>query len=82
VWWLVLPAGAWLDEAGLVGGDYCLDAVTHSELGQDPGHVGAHGGFADHQGGGDLGVGQPAGDQPQYLDLPRGQFPERARAGP
>jgi hypothetical protein len=49
--------GARLDESGLVGGYYGLDAVPGAELGQDPGDVGSHRGLADYQFRGDLGVG-------------------------
>jgi hypothetical protein len=43
--------------------------------------VGLHGGVADEQPLGDLGVGQPAGDQFEHISLTVGEFIERgARA--
>jgi hypothetical protein len=53
-----------------------LDAVANAEFGQDPGDVGADGGLADHQRGGDLGVGKSSCDRPEDVDLARGQFAE------
>ena len=56
-----------------------MDAVACSELGQDPGYVGAHGGLAHDQRVGDLGVGQSPGDQSQDLDLSWGQLAQGGR---
>jgi hypothetical protein len=65
-----------LYESGFVGGHDGLDAVADAELGQDPGHVGADGGLANHQRGGDLGVGESPGNQPQDVDLAGGELAE------
>ena len=65
--------------AGLVGDDDELDAVAGVELGQQAAHVGAGGGGADHQAGGDLVVGQPAADEREHLPLARGEDVEARR---
>jgi hypothetical protein len=58
-------AGA--DEAGFVGDDDELCAVTCVELRQQAADVGLRGGMADVEAFGDLGVGQAAGDEGQHL---------------
>ncbi|MDX6248473.1 MAG: hypothetical protein QOF10_1833, partial [Kribbellaceae bacterium] len=40
---------AWLDQAGFVGEDDCLDAVPEGEFGQDVGDVGLDRRLADHK---------------------------------
>ena len=79
-----LPGGgSRFDEPALVGEDDGLDAVAQVELGEDAGDVRLHRRLADEQLGGDLGVGQPAGEQPQDLELARAQLGQRrgGRAG-
>ena len=60
-------------QAVLVGVHDGLHAVAEAELGQHAGDVRLHGRPADEQLGGDLVVGQPAGHQPEDLELPGGQ---------
>src|SRR6266567_8319567 len=61
------------DQAALVGDDDQLGPVPGVKLGQDPRHVRLASQRADEQPGGDLGVGQAAGDQREDLQLPRGE---------
>jgi len=68
-----------VDQADAVGEDHGLDAVAEVELHQDAGHVGLDGLRADHQGGRDLGVGQPGRDQAQDLQLARRQRVDSGR---
>jgi hypothetical protein len=56
------PGGAGGDQAGLVGEDDELRPVASAELDHRPADVGLGGGGAEHQGGGDLVVGQAVGD--------------------
>ena len=65
----------------LVGEHYGLDPVAEAELGEQAGDMGLDRGLRDEQRGRDLGVRQPGGEQPEYLDLPRGQQGERFAAG-
>jgi len=53
---------AWLDDPGFVGQDDGLDPVAQAELGEQVADVGFHGRFADDEVGGDLGVGEAAGE--------------------
>src|SRR6266699_4445921 len=62
---------AWDDEAALVGDDDQLGPVPGVELGEDPGHMRLAGQRADEQPGGDLCVGETAGDQREDLEFPR-----------
>jgi hypothetical protein len=64
--------GATGDKAGLVGDDR-LHAVAEAELGEDARDVGFHCRFGDHQFGGDLGVGESAGDELQDFEFTPGQ---------
>src|SRR5829696_5858634 len=52
--------------------------VPHAELGEDAADVRLDGRLADHQRGGDLGVGRAGGHLPQHVQLPVG---ERVRPG-
>ena len=60
--------------------DWYLHPVAHAELAEYPGHVCLDGGLAEEQPGSDLGVGQPAGDQLQDLELALGQLGEALAA--
>ena len=51
------PGSAVGYQAVFVGEDDRLDPVAESEFGEHRGDVGLYGGFADEEGGGDLGVG-------------------------
>jgi hypothetical protein len=62
-----------LDDAGLVGQDDGLDPVAQAELGEQVADVGFHGGVADEEVGGDLGVGEAAGEPQQDVVFPGGQ---------
>ena len=73
-----MPAGwrsavAWPDDAVLVGEDGDLGAVTQAESGEDAGDVAFDGCLAEVEAGGDLGVGQPRRDKPDYVALPLAQ---------
>src|SRR6266702_5276007 len=61
------------DQAALISDDDQLGPVPGVQLGEDPGHVRLAGQRADEQPGGDLGVGQAAGDQREDLQLPCGE---------
>jgi hypothetical protein len=63
-----------LDESGLVGGDDGLDAVSEVELHQDPGDVRLDGRVADEELACDLGVREPAREEPEHLELARGEL--------
>ena len=63
----------WLDEAAFVGEHDGLDPVPELQLGQDAGHVGLDGRFAEEERGCDLGVGAALGDQAQDLQFPAGE---------
>ena len=62
------------DEPGFVGEDDELGAVAGAELGQDPAHVRLDRREAHMQRLGEFGVGEPPGDQGQYLSLAFGEF--------
>jgi predicted MFS family arabinose efflux permease len=62
-----------LHQPGLVREDHGLDAVTQAELAEDPGHVGLDRRLGDDEPRGDLGVGEPAGDRAQNLELAIGE---------
>jgi hypothetical protein len=49
------------------------DYLNRAAIGEDVRHVAVHGVFAQHQGGGDLGVGPALRDQAEDLVLPRAQ---------
>src|SRR5690606_27799129 len=68
----VTPPGSG-HQAVAVGVDDRLDAIAQVELGEDARDIGLDGLLADHQGLGDLAVGQAVGDEAQHLQLPRGQ---------
>jgi RND superfamily putative drug exporter len=51
-----------------------LHPIPGTELGEDPRDVGLRGERAEHQALGDLGVGQPLGDEDEDLALPRGEL--------
>src|SRR6476619_5228601 len=65
-----------LHDPVLVGEHHGLDAVSHPELLEDPRDVRLDGRLADERLGGDLCVGKPARDEPQDLELPRGEVVE------
>jgi len=65
-------------QAGLVGQDDGLDPVAELELGQEPGDVGLDGGVAEGELGGDLGVAQAAGQQPQHVEFAGGEVGQLA----
>jgi hypothetical protein len=67
-------------QAGLVGQYHGLDAVAKLELGQQVGHLALDGGVAGEQLRGDLGVGQPPGDELEDLQLPGGEPHKRVGA--
>src|SRR6266540_4505954 len=77
----LLHGPARLDEAGFVGEDDGLDAVSEVELAEDAGDVGFDGCFADEQGCGDLVVGLAFGDQLEHLELAVGQLVELGGGG-
>src|SRR5215469_5222570 len=66
--------GSLCDQPGLVGEDDGLDPVADSELAQQARDVALDGGLADEESTGEFGVGQAAGEQPQDLGFPAGQF--------
>ena len=66
-------------EPALVGGDDGLGAVPGTELQQHAADVRLHRLPAQEELAGDLGVGQPAGDEPQDVGLAAGQSGQRAR---
>src|ERR1700730_7347274 len=72
----------WLDDAGLVGKDDRPDPVAQAELGEQVAHMRFHGGFAYDEVGGDLGVGEAAGEPQQDVVFPRGQRCQLGRGGP
>src|SRR3954468_9837318 len=61
-------------QAALVGEDCRLDPVAGTELAEYALHVGLDGRLLDYQGGSDLAVGEPAGNELQHLALPRCQL--------
>ena len=63
-----------------VGEDDGLHAIAQAELHQHAGHVGLDGGVADDQLGGDLLVGEAAGEQLEDLELAGGELVELAWA--
>ena len=63
----------------LVGEHHGLDTVAEAELGEQAGDMRFDRGLCDEERGRDLGVRQPGGEQPEYLDLSRGQQGERFR---
>ena len=74
------PSGPALDQPVLVGVDHGLHPVPEAELAEQVGHVALGCGLGDHERGGDLGVGEAAGDQLQDLALPLGEGVD-ARSG-
>lgn len=58
------------DETGFVGEHHRLDAITQVELFEDACDVRLRGVLADDELGGDLGIGETAGDEPQDLAFP------------
>ena len=75
-----LPVREGVEQAEPVGGGRGLAAAGHAELAEDVGHVHAGGLGRDEQLGGDLAVAAPGRDQPEHLELPRGE-PEPVRLG-
>ena len=75
------PVVAWANDAGLVGHDDGLNAVTQAELVEDPGDVRLGGGLADKEGACEFAVGQSFGDELEYLELARGESRELCRRG-
>ena len=65
-------------QSGPVGQDHRLDTVAQVELGEDARDVGLHGLMADHEFGGDLGVGPTVRDQDEDLALPGRQQLEKS----
>jgi len=65
-------------QAGLVGQDDGLDPVTQLELGQEPCDMGLDGRVAEGEPGGDLGVAQAPGQQPQHVELAGGEVGQLA----
>ena len=71
----------------LVGVDDGLGAVAELELLQDAGDVGLDGAIADDEPGGNLGVGESAGEELEHLKFAGGELlelgrrPRRVRAG-
>jgi hypothetical protein len=62
----------WCDQSCLIGEDHRLDPVADPELAQQAGDVAFHCCLADEQAFGQLGVGEPAGLQREYLGLSLG----------
>lgn len=60
-------------ESGVVGEEGGLDPVGEPELAEDPAEVGLHGGLAEVQPPGDVGVGEPVGECPQDLAFLAGE---------
>ena len=58
----------------LIGENHGLHPIAQAELGQHPCHVRLHRGLGDEQCRRYLRVGQAGGEQPENLDLPRGQL--------
>ena len=71
VGWLVLVGRTRLDEARFVGVHDGLHSIAQVELHEDMRDVGFDGCLADEERGGDLGVGEPAGDESQHFELAR-----------
>jgi len=67
------------DETVLLGENHGLHPIAQAELGQHPGHVSLDRGLGAGQRVRYLRVGQARGEQPEHLDLPRGQLSEGAR---
>jgi len=79
--------GPWPDETRFIREHRRLNPVAERELGEDAGHVGLDGPLADEELPGDLGVGQPAGNEAQDIQLALAEAAERAlnciaRSGP
>jgi hypothetical protein len=72
---------AWLDDAGFVGQDDGLDPVAQAELGEQVAHVRFDGGLTDDEVGGDLGVGEAAGEAQRDAAFPGGQRCQPGRCG-
>ena len=70
-----------LYQPGFVGEDHGLHPVAQAELHKNPPDVRLGGLLGDDQALTDLGVGQAAGDQLEYLALPRGQRSQLRRQG-
>ena len=68
-----ISVGTFVDEPVLVGEDDRLDAVAEFQFGQDPAEVGFHGGFGEHEAGGDFLIGSSRGDLAEHLQFPGGQ---------
>ena len=77
LWLALVRVKAWVRQTDCVPGlvEYVvfvgegneLDPVLELEFCQDAAHVGLHGGLAEHQGRGDLGVSQAFGGQEKYV---------------
>jgi hypothetical protein len=65
----------------LIGENHGLHPIAQAELGQHPGYVSLDRGLGDGQCRCYLRVGQAGGQQPENLDLPRGQLSEGLRRG-
>jgi hypothetical protein len=65
------------DDAVLVGVDGDLHPVAQIEFGEDAGDVALDGGLAEAEPGGDLGVGQALGDQPDDVEFAFAEVPGR-----
>jgi hypothetical protein len=65
----------------LVGVDGDLHPVPQAELGEDAGDVALDGGLAEVEPGGELGVRQAPGHQPDDAEFPFGETPGRVRGG-
>jgi hypothetical protein len=63
------------DETVLIGENNGLHPIAQAELSQHPSHVSLDCGLGDGQCRRYLRVGQAGGEQPENLDLPRGQLP-------
>jgi hypothetical protein len=64
------------DQAGLVGQYHRLHPVPQVQLGQDVSDVGLDRAFLHDEPYGDLGIGQPLGNQPEHVELPASQSAE------
>src|SRR5581483_5899000 len=68
---------AWSHESALIGGDDCLCSVAYVELGEDAAHVGSHGGLAEEECGGDLGVAESACDEFEDVEFAFAELGDR-----
>src|SRR5919106_4783623 len=80
--WQTLARRAWDDEFHFVGENHGLYTIAKVELLQDVGDVRLRRVLAHHEFRRDLLVGQPAGDEPEDLELTRRQLLEFGRRLP